>query len=25
VAEPEIEIVNDQTRLVGWLRDTFRA
>jgi hypothetical protein len=25
VAEPEIEIVSDQTRLVAWLRDTFRV
>lgn len=24
VAEPDIEIVSDQARLVGWLRDTFR-
>jgi uroporphyrinogen-III synthase len=25
VAEPEIEIVSDQARLVGWLRDTFKV
>ena len=25
VAEPDIDIVEDQTRLVGWLRDTFRS
>jgi len=25
VSEPEIEIVSDQTRLVAWLRDTFRV
>jgi hypothetical protein len=24
VAEPDIEIVSDQARLVGWLRETFR-
>lgn len=24
VAEPDIEIVCEQARLVGWLRDTFR-
>jgi L-amino acid N-acyltransferase YncA len=25
VGEPEIEIVSDQARLVGWLRDTFKV
>jgi hypothetical protein len=25
VAEPEIEIVSDQARLVVWLRETFRT
>ncbi|HTV34621.1 MAG TPA: hypothetical protein VME69_16285 [Methylocella sp.] len=25
VAEPEIDIISDQTRLARWLRDTFRT
>jgi hypothetical protein len=25
VAEPDLEILSDQTRLVSWLRETFRV